>query len=567
MESKIAACAICDLRHITKPSIVWCSECDEGLCLECNEHHGLSKATRCHIPVPISVYEKLPTNVCTKHKEQFQMYCNSHNQPCCIECVNAGHKECQEIIQLEDIVNNFKKSYGFHDIEQTVIDLVENIRRIGKSSQENLEQLKEQRKQIEKEIQETRMKINAQLDNLQESMIKELYAAEEEQSKTIRLLSTSIEMNEQKISEYQKTIVNIKQHGSDLQTFLVMKQIERDILATEEFVASLVKCDKLKKISLSCKINDALQKSIYELQTFGEVIIATQAPGFLIVRKKEKQAQTPLPLKPIDKLTCQLQKAVNTKLDIISGCTLLPDSRMVFSCCHQNRVRGFKLDASQDFDVFLPKHAFDVAYIQGNDTIAVTSRYSRCISIIDLQSLTVNRTIRMNSFLSGIVSRANTLICCTEDGGLRMVNLSDESKSSIITIPITLLSYVATAIFVKPDFKRAYVASFGDKLYYTNFFTHTVICCDLLGKAQWEFKNQNVLNCPLGISVDNDGNVYVVGYMSDNVVVISSDGQQHRELLSNKDCLYRPSVLHYDRSTNKLLVANQSGNAFLFKME
>jgi DNA-binding beta-propeller fold protein YncE len=60
---------------------------------------------------------------------------------------------------------------------------------------------------------------------------------------------------------------------------------------------------------------------------------------------------------------------------------------------------------------------------------------------------------------------------------------------------------------------------------------------------------------------DNDGNVYVVGFSSNNVVVISPDGQRHRQLLSSKDGL---RVLDYDRSTNSLLVVNESSTAFLF---
>ena len=68
----------------------------------------------------------------------------------------------------------------------------------------------------------------------------------------------------------------------------------------------------------------------------------------------------------------------------------------------------------------------------------------------------------------------------------------------------------------------------------------------------------------VGISVDNDGNVYVAGFDSINVVVISPDGQRHRQLLSNKDGLVNPMVLDYDRSTDRLLVVNQSDIAFLY---
>jgi DNA-binding beta-propeller fold protein YncE len=110
-----------------------------------------------------------------------------------------------------------------------------------------------------------------------------------------------------------------------------------------------------------------------------------------------------------------------------------------------------------------------------------------------------------------------------------------------------------------------YVATSGDKHYYTNTNTNTVTCCDLHGTIQWEFKDYRVLIGPHGISVDNDGNVYVVGYISNNVVVISPDGKHHRQLLSSMDGLLCPIVLDYDKSTNRLLVVNHQGStAFLF---
>jgi uncharacterized protein YfaP (DUF2135 family) len=58
--------------------------------------------------------------------------------------------------------------------------------------------------------------------------------------------------------------------------------------------------------------------------------------------------------------------------------------------------------------------------------------------------------------------------------------------------------------------------------------------------------------------------VYVVGSNSNSLEVISPDGQRHRQLLSSKDGLSKPVVLDYDKSTNKLLVVNESSTAFLF---
>jgi hypothetical protein len=80
---------------------------------------------------------------------------------------------------------------------------------------------------------------------------------------------------------------------------------------------------------------------------------------------------------------------------------------------------------------------------------------------------------------------------------------SDKSVGDIISSSMSHVDYVATS---------------GDKLYYTTFSTGAVTCCDLHGTTQWKFKDYRVLRSPAGISVDNDGNVYVVGFESSGVL-------------------------------------------------
>jgi DNA-binding beta-propeller fold protein YncE len=132
-----------------------------------------------------------------------------------------------------------------------------------------------------------------------------------------------------------------------------------------------------------------------------------------------------------------------------------------------------------------------------------------------------------------------------------MLNLSDQSVSKIINSDISYIYCLATS---------------EDKLYYTSCNSDTVTCCDLHDTTQWEFKDERILEDPRGISVDNNGNVYVVGCISDNVVVFSPDGQRHRQMLSSEDGLVSPRALDYDKSTNMLLVVNQSESAFLFEV-
>lgn len=113
--------------------------------------------------------------------------------------------------------------------------------------------------------------------------------------------------------------------------------------------------------------------------------------------------------------------------------------------------------------------------------------------------------------------------------------------------------------------KYSHVPLLGDNIYYTHANNHTVICCDFQGNIQWNFHNREI-TCPFGVTVDTDGNVFVADNTSNNVVAISPDGQQHKQLLSSKDGVFWPNGLIYARDANQLLVTNHHKDAFLYNI-
>jgi hypothetical protein len=51
------------------------------------------------------------------------------------------------------------------------------------------------------------------------------------------------------------------------------------------------------------------------------------------------------------------------------------------------------------------------------------------------------------------------------------------------------------------------------------------------------------LKAPLGITSDSDGNLYVVGFQSNNVFLFSKDGQTCKELIPASDKISNPNIL------------------------
>ncbi|CAG2232721.1 unnamed protein product [Mytilus edulis] len=542
MASSVQPCGVCEYQHVFKPAYIWCSDCDEGLCIDCSKHHGISKSTRKHVTVPISEYRQLPsyiTNIkqtCSAHEEKYQIYCKDHEEACCSKCTVEKHAKCPNISNIDDFVKNTKTSNAFLEIQETLNEVAENIKRIRQDKNNNLKTLSEKRKQIECEIQQVRLNINQHLDKLQENFISELHEIEKRENEKINQLMKAIDEHESKVAEHQENIANMKQHASDLQTFLSLKQLEGDVDENCQFINALTESDALNRVDIKFKISTSLTDIANRVLEFGTACIDNSSASVKIVKKKQQQAQLIVP-----------------KVSSIVPFENIQVNRFVFTYPELDKVTVVKQDGTVDF-VLNVTAAYGIAYNNENNTIAISSRWNtqgKQITLIDLKGRRVKKTFSPGGQTDGIAVTNNTLLYHLLNKAIRVMDLTDESTRDITT------ENMDTEINI---------TIFGHKLYYSSYKYHTVICCDLQGTKQWTFKKANILKNPLGISADNAGNVYVAGYGSNNVVVISHDGQTHRELLTLRDGLYCPCSINFRKETNQLLVTNISEKAYLYNV-
>ncbi|CAG2244145.1 unnamed protein product [Mytilus edulis] len=150
MATNQSLCAICDLRHLTTSSTHWCPECKEALCINCKEHHSLSKSSRAHQVIPISAYNNLPSFIanidlfCSYHNEKYTQYCVKHECPICYKCIKA-HGSCKGVTVLEDLTLDIKTSDVFRDMEQGLTDIMGNISRIREDRESYVKIIRDKR--------------------------------------------------------------------------------------------------------------------------------------------------------------------------------------------------------------------------------------------------------------------------------------------------------------------------------------------------------------------------------------------------------------------------------------
>ncbi|CAG2229951.1 unnamed protein product [Mytilus edulis] len=508
MATNTSICGICSLRQITKVSDHWCPECEEAICNECKEHHKLLKATRRHETIPISDYKSIPSFItdiqqsCIQHDEHYQQYCIDHALPICFKCIN-DHRQCN-VSTLENVTINVKTSGQFLDLESRLDDLLNNIDRMKKDRNANV---------INIEKMKTR-----QVKEIQQKIIKDLKDKESQSKERIQKVLSSVKEKETMINQCLVNFQSIKQHASNLQTFLGIKDIEVKVAENEQYLQSLITAKSFEHLDLVCKVDIGVHSILNNLKKFGSTEIKSQTTKIEFSRAKDIQAQLQVATtnRTVNDVKLILKKKITTEGKSVRGCCVSDDNFLITDGACITKLKFLTSDGTIKYDMSLEAcMGYDITRVDEKH-VAITSGNSW------------NYT-----------------------PGFEIVNIADYTTSAVISCNLSRYSYVST---------------FADKIYYTELYDEQVVCCYLNGSPCWTFKDDSVLKLPRGITVDDNGNVFVVAEISSNMVVISNDGKYHKEILSKKDGLQQPSAIFFDKEKRELLVANLQQTAFLYNI-
>jgi hypothetical protein len=447
------------------------------------------------------------------------------------------------------VVDNAKTSQNFQDLRQEVEDLVENIKRLRSDREENLTTVNDQVQKHILKVQNLRSNINQHLDKLEEELKSELKKLENKAKTDIQGTIAILNDKENDIVRRQKNIEDITKHASDFQAFFGMREVKSNVTEHERFIQSLPDDQKFAQINITCSIDTKIQDILTGVKSFGTVGFQTGRSSVNLVRNKNKQAQI---LTTNDK-SLKLKRKVKIGKSSVRGCCVTTTGLMLFTLHADLQLMIVYGDGS--IRKVPLNSSFDVVCIDDNTAAVTTGNCSSTqgIKIVNIARLSITKFVRLPGNTYGITYYNDSLICCVENKNLHMLSCSEDFRIS--TIPNT-----ATPLF-------SYVVAFAGKVIYINRPQNTINCCLLNGTSVWQFQNEDILVIPRGLTVDENGNLYVVGEHTSNTVVISADGQYQKQILTNEDGLNKPSAICFDEPKTKLLVANSdNGMAYLFSV-
>ncbi|CAC5386029.1 unnamed protein product [Mytilus coruscus] len=549
------SCNMCRCRRILKPSVYWCRDCKKGLCGKCRERHNLSSVNHKTILIEefneFAQYVDESTEFCDKHCNEYLRFCSLHEQLCCKQCLVENHKDCTQVIHINDVLKNIKMSAAFQEINGSIEDIVENIKRM----EATMETQTQKTKSIMNQVKETRAKINTNLDEIENILLRDSKEINDKVGRSTQELNNQLDKMKNKLTKCQTCLKKVNKDGTELQTFLTMKRIEKEINQADSTIHCLIEGYQLDKVGLKIEIQSELNKMIQNVDSFGCIINDNIHSDIPLVNRKMMQAQIVIPLAPkrsIDNITLNLQKTIKTCVETIEGCILLPNGKVVLSCFQQGILTFLGENGETDFNLSIKPRPYGITSID-NNTIAVSAGgcSPNVISVVNTDTKSIENKIFIDSEAHGIVFNEGRIIFCAGKRGIRIVNLKNNDISTILECELD-------------DFTS--VTTFDDNIYFTDRNAQDITCCDFSGNVCWNFHERDMLTVPKSLAVDNNGNICVADMGLSKVLIISPDGKEHKQLLSSEDGLRKPTSLFLNKDTNQLIIANMKDQIMLYRL-
>lgn len=551
-------CGPCENRKAHRQANVWCSVCLEGLCKECEQLHTSSKLSKGHTTFDDNHYPLLKPFLkslqinCEKHNKRYDFYCQDHSALCCVNCVTEKHRQCGEVQPVDDQSKSLRASTAFTKLEQGFITILQTIDEAKSNRTENIKLLDEQKNSIQLEIKGVRKALNDHLDNLEKKILDDLNTAEQRHSIDIAQIVFEIDTRKQFLLDLQTIASCVKQIDSGIQALLATKKVEDMFLSEKKMLDSILSDKGSEELQLCLHLSDKIKSLNLDLKTFGTVETKDSKPIKPVIVVDEKRGSTKSLALPVPETTqdpsrimLRLIKKIKTskrKSKIatdLRGCVILSDGKLLFADWSDNKkLTIFNVEGTHARDIGLIGKPYDITRLDG-ERIAVSFPEDYVVQIFDVigNGYPIYQNIKMADQCWGIFYNNDKLFVGCNGHKVQIMDLSGHIVKTVPAKVNTVYCLHVDANFV----------------YYTDEINNTVFCCDFDGNEIWKFRDPS-LKYPCSVACSPTGYVFVVGTISQNVMVMAPNGQQSKSLLSKLDGLDGPAGIHYDAQSNRLVV-------------
>jgi len=201
--------------HEVKVAAVYCVECQQRLCRDCEEDHKKFKVTRRHLTAELrnqAFSQQRPLSTCEKHPDKYpDIYCFDCKKPICTMCcinVHNNHK-CSDV---NEIAGEFREQMT-SDVDKIVIGLDTCREMLTKIETEKSDFIQQVAK-AELEVDEKAEQLKQLIDVQKEKLMNELSSIKQKRMGEIESARAEIEKRLLSMESYREDVDEVRQKGT-----------------------------------------------------------------------------------------------------------------------------------------------------------------------------------------------------------------------------------------------------------------------------------------------------------------------------------------------------------------
>ncbi|XP_061190351.1 uncharacterized protein LOC133198245 [Saccostrea echinata] len=529
-------CQACLRESEEEDATEYCLVCLEYLCKMCIKYHKRGLTTQNHKLIPLTelkttsiVPNAVRENTCLNHQgRKIELFCNDHEEPCCTMCVSMEHRECGSVDTVEKTAQNLRECLKENnDIILEDMQILKNKLADAKNEQEMLV-----------------LKLHDRSASFSESAEQEFNAAihhlEYLKNEHLTNMSKVVKKTKEKYDKCMKSFVD----GIQCADFCTENLEEAK--NEDDDAESVIKYYRGKKITARLK-NFKFSQIHIEIEEEKPYILEE-----IMDLKSLQEANVTESVIDIMTDLRRVQLKIISEFRIDVGCVrdgaFLGNGQFILSTRKPQRSsyddKCFVYDKYWECKSIIGSLSQPFGLAQKDKELFVGCTLSKCITVLSLTFLNKVKTIRIGREIFGIAYVPGYFYLACDN---KIIKIYENGRH---------IKEYNTGFGVK------YIISSGRNIVYSNTNTNEVTAWNNMDLTIWTY-NSPFLISPCGLDRDTDGNIYVAGKQSDNIHVLSSDGQ----LIRLFEDIPRPDFMKINQDRNICCVCSNRRNIRVYEFK
>ncbi|XP_069134003.1 tripartite motif-containing protein 2-like [Argopecten irradians] len=472
------------------------------------------------------------TKKCDKHNEKMDYFCVDHKTFGCTKCITVGHRKCNDVATTEDYCSTLDRNSTLKETTTYLQKATDSLESAVKNFQQYLQSIADDKESALQSIDDMEERFIQRMKEMKKEITDDLIAKYKVESDNLKATSQKCERLKIAMQNTMESTATARQQNDHMGTILLYQRGQTELDAWKDLVKEM-----------------RMTSSIVSLKHEAEFDGTSLNFGKIVVQKQQRQfTDVPGLTKPLSECELKEVRKVNIKMKSdrsncdARGVVITPDGSIVVGDYNNQKLKLINTDGDVVDELKVNGIPYDLCLVD-NTTVAAAIGNGVHVVTVTSSKLTLSNVINIGKTCYGITYRNGEFIVSsgtevyrvTKDGKTQMLQqcpnciyaLSQDHRTGTLFLPYHINNPGGTAVGSLST----------DNLYK-----------DVL--------NVGIVRYAYGVDVDMESNVYVCGWESNNVVQMSGDGTNVRELLTAADGITKPlAIFVYG---DKLVLTNQS---------